>query len=368
MSGGRRLENLYAELTAKERGILVLGAWKEGKDEDRGWRTRMPQSQGREFNRYIDLMNGVNHELGLYLYGVHQEAEKLSLRLGWLGTLALWGMLNVQLGSYLVGETKEPITESEHRARVEEERAKLVPVKELGDLLTGRHEDWADDELESESVVKPKAWERVEREKVRELTRLVEEGVLQGEGQGRRLRVQAGSFYDWLEEEVPVWPESAFDFEVLPDDEAEEVARRRRERDGALKAQRHGPSLPLMYMEGWPEILRAAAEVREQPEANTLDELLELHKTILREGIEKRWRELGAAKAVIEEVAEEFDGEDPVLPRVRQALEDTEERLRGVHKGLLDYVERFELPEPGEEALAEVRELMEQTANVTVTL
>ncbi len=368
MSGGRRLENLYAELTAKERGILVLGAWKQEKDEDPGWRARMPQSQGREFNRYIDLMNGVNHELGLYLYGVHQEAEKLSLRLGWLGTLALWGMLNVQLGSYLMGETKEPITESEQRARVEEERAKLVPAKELAYVLTERYEDWAEDELESESVVKPKAWERVEREKVRELTRLVEEGVLQGEGKGRGLRVQAGSFYDWLGEEAPVWPESASAFEVLPDDEAEEVARRRRERDGALKAQRHGPSLPVLYMEGWPEILRAAAEVREGPEENTLDGLLELHKTILREGIEKRWRELQAAKAVIDEVAEEFDGEDPALPRTRQMLEDVEERLRGVHKGLLDYMERFELPEAGEEAQAEVRELLEQTLTVSVTM
>ena len=180
--------------------------------------------------------------------------------------------------------------------------------------------------------------------------------------------MQAGSFYDWLEEEAPVWPESAFAFEVLPDDEAEEVARRRRERDGALKAQRHGPSLPVMHMEGWPEMLRAAAEVRDQPEENTMDGLLELHKAILREGIEKRWRELQAAKAVIDEVAEEFDGEDPALPRVRQMLEDIDERLRGVHKGLLDYMERFELPEPGDEALAEVRELMEHTVTATVTL
>ena len=69
---------------------------------------------------------------------------------------------------------------------------------------------------------------------------------------------------------------------------------------------------------------------------------------------------------MIDEVAEEFDGEDPALPRVRQMLEDIEERLRGVHKGLLDYRERFELPEPGEEQLAEVRELMEQTVTMTL--
>ena len=33
---------------------------------------------------------------------------------------------------------------------------------------------------------------------------------------------------------------------------------------------------------------------------------------------------------------------------------------------MLDYIERFELPEAGDEALAEVRELMEQAVTVTV--
>lgn len=201
MSG--RLAKLYLELTAKERALLVLRAWKQGKEEDPGWRSRMPQRQVKDFNRFIHLMNGVNRELGLYLFGVHHEAEKLSLRLGWLGALFYCSVMNRQLGS--------------------------------------------------------------------------------------------------------------------------------------------------------PE-----------PEG-TLDQCVDLQKTILREGIQQRWRELQAVNAVVAEVAEKFDGEDPTIPKVRGMLEGVEERLREVHEGLLDYAERFDLPEPGEDLLAEVRGIMEDTVKVVVT-
>ncbi len=49
-----RLDKLYPGLTAQERALLVLQAWKEGTDEDPQARKTMPSSQVDEFNRYIE--------------------------------------------------------------------------------------------------------------------------------------------------------------------------------------------------------------------------------------------------------------------------------------------------------------------------
>jgi hypothetical protein len=58
-----RLGRLSQDLTALERATLVLRSWKDGREEDLSWRYTMPQSQGHEFNRPIELMNGVNVRL-----------------------------------------------------------------------------------------------------------------------------------------------------------------------------------------------------------------------------------------------------------------------------------------------------------------
>jgi hypothetical protein len=89
--------------------------------------------------------------------------------------------------------------------------------------------------------VKPAAWKRVCVEKERELARLVEQGGLVGRKKGRRLTVQAGSFYDWLNEPVPVLPDWGFRFEVLPDGKAAEVRRLRQAREAAKEAMEHSP-------------------------------------------------------------------------------------------------------------------------------
>ncbi len=46
----------------------------------------------------------------------------------------------------------------------------------------------------------PEAWKRVQAEKRAEIAGLVKDGTLQGQGRGKALKVQAGSFYDWLGE------------------------------------------------------------------------------------------------------------------------------------------------------------------------
>ena len=97
-----RLDRLAESLTARERAVLILQAWKEGKREDRSWRWTMPDEQAVEFNRLIDLMNGVNIRLGPLVIALRLEVDKLSLRLGWLSTIALW-----QLHAYTIADEME---------------------------------------------------------------------------------------------------------------------------------------------------------------------------------------------------------------------------------------------------------------------
>ena len=193
-----RMKGISEGLTAQERGLLVLRAWKEGKNEDWTWRSMMPAWQVRDFNRLIGLMNGVNQTLGVYLYAISQEVEKLSLRLGWLISLTLWSMRTSELPTHT-----------------------------------------APGPIESE--------------------------------------------------------------------------------------------------------------------------LIELHQGALREGIGQRWQQVTAVEVVVDEIAREFDGEDPAVSRVRQSLDHTKLELQAIFEQVtqLGLLEEIELSEPGEEALAEVRELIE---------
>ena len=95
MTTKRRVDVVFQDLTAKERGLLVLRAWKEGKDEDPSWRSTMPAWQVLDFNRLVRLMNAANQSLALYVYALSQEVEKLSLRLAmatdWGPSGSAWG-------------------------------------------------------------------------------------------------------------------------------------------------------------------------------------------------------------------------------------------------------------------------------------
>ena len=76
----------------------------------------------------------------------------------------------------------------------------------------------------------------------------------------------------------------------------------------------------------------------------------------LREGVPWCWQELHAADMVLEEVAEEFDGEDPLVPAVRRILDKTRQDLVEL-KPLLGFVDvEVELSEPDEERVTFLRE------------
>ena len=356
-----RVKGISEGLTAQERGLLVLRSWKEGKEEDPAWRSTMPEEQVLAFNRYIHLTNGVNRGLGLLLLAIVLETDKLSLRLGWLAESALWAITTTELRDYVALEAKEPITESEHRERVERARAEYEPVADLAGALVYRYVEWEEEDVESWDerdglIVKEASWAKVRRVKERELAELVAEGVLQGRGSGRRLKVNVGCFYDWLGEDTPVRPDVGFEFEVVPDDQADDVPRRRKARERAFEELERSPGLSVLHASFWPEEVRPMVEL--QPKGK-LDDLVELHKGILREGIERQWRQLRAMEVVVGEAEEAF-GEDPCVPDVRHKIDHTRERLADLHGEAQAYLGPFELPEPDEDEVAEVRAVAER--------
>ena len=356
MSIDGRLDKLTPALTAKERAILILRASKEGVPEDPQVRSKMPAEQALEFNRYIGLMNGVNVFLTFYTGILDQSLAVLDARYGWLLTLHLWALSVSDLAGYITVYTKQPVTRSQHEQQLTAARERMVPASELAEVLAEEHEGWAEEDLEpqedeEEPVVKPAAWERVCGEKERELARLVEQGVLSGRRKGRRLLVQAGSFYDRLGEPVPVLPDWGFEFEVLPDKQADEVRRLQEARRHTQEECRRAPlSLALD--------LPRRRTCRPQKASPKGEEIAEAVGTRLREGIQLRWQELQSIELVLQEVAEEFDGESPTRPWEREALDDAKERLEELHRAAQAYVGPFKLPWPDKEEMEQVREVI----------
>jgi len=78
----------------------------------------------------------------------------------------------------------------------------------------------------------------------------------------------------------------------------------------------------------------------------------------IRSGVISLWQELKAIDVVLDEVAGEFDGEDPLRPVMRVILEKARFRLTELH-ALLTVAVPFELPEQDEEALALARKYFE---------
>ena len=352
-----RLDKLYPALTAKERALLVLRAWKQDEEEDRRVRLTIPDGQVNEFNRFIDLMNGA-YGLTPYIHALRLHIDQMNLRYGWLIALDLWAIHALSLGEFIWSETKEPITESEYRQRLEAARAEMVPPSEFAELLTEDHEGWAAGDLRGgddgeEPTVTDAAWRRVCREKERELASLVDEGVLEGARKGKRLLINAASFYGWRGEEVPIWPDWGMEFDVLPDTEAKEVDRRRQARERARQALLRSPSFSRLLRRG-PGSDRGDGGRGDGDESGA-DRMVAALEERLREGASAWWQGLVAAETVVDEVAAEFGGEDPLRPVERDALRDARVRLEKLIEELRERLGPLELGEPPDELLNSLR-------------
>jgi hypothetical protein len=356
-----RLNRLNPALAAKERAILALQACKEGVPEDPELRVGMSAGQASEFNHLINLMRGTYDVVSLYVIILGQSLDLLNVRYGWLLSLHLWALGTMNLGAYIALHTKEPITHSQYKRRLAAARREMVPASEFAEILADQCEGWAAEDLEppegeGEPLVKQAAWKRVCRQKARELARRVEEGALLGTRKGRRLYVNAGSFYDWLGEPAPVFPDWGFEFDILPDRKAGEVRRLRQARQDAREAVQSAP-VGL----GLDLVSRKLCVPPKGPAGG--NELAEALATHLREGIALRWRELLAVEQILDEIGTEFDGEDPARPQERRAITEGKEQLKELHEQVQEYVGPFELASPDEPEIAQCREAIRRAAD-----
>lgn len=66
------------------------------------------------------------------------------------------------------------------------------------------------------------------------------------------------------------------------------------------------------------------------------------------------------AEVVLDEVAKEFGGQDPARPVIRESLEKSKRTVQELREGLQRIGEAFDLPEPSEEQLKLLREIVER--------
>jgi len=334
-----RLERLYPALSAKERAILVLRAAKEYDRENPLVRSTMPHAQADEFNRLVGLTSAANLEMGLVVFAVSTQVQQLDLKMGWLATLEHCAAEFALMGGYIAGSTKEPVTETQYRERERELRAEMLPLRECALIATEGYEGWATtDYVTNEHGVEQisnAAWNRVLREKKREIASAVASGALEASGKGSRLRIACGAFRDWLGIHMPVFADWGSGYDVYPDDQADEVERLRLHRESARDLLK---SLSLET--------RTRDSIAAEGPTGTDADLARALVSSVRHGIVENWCELRAVEIAIADVQANFGDEDVLGVGARTMLEDSKEMLVDLHARIQKYVGDFDLAEP----------------------
>jgi len=356
----QRVEGLYPELSAKERATLALRSMKIDEPEDPAVRSTMPPEQVTEFNRLISLIHGVNQGLGPVAFLVNERIGTVTVRLALLQMVLRLGGVSDVCRSFLTWRTKEPITQSEYSQKVDEAREKLVPVREVASWEADEFDGWQPDELvgvpswrgdgSHDEVPSDEAWQRMAARKEAMLKDLMAQGTLEGVQTDEGMCIRLGGYYDWKGQEAPVLPEFADSFDIRPDGEAADVDRWRVER-AAL--QRHlvatnADELPLLE-----DVIARTSSWCKQKKA--------LKKSI-RESIRSCWAEIEAIQTIIQKTREEFDGEDPAYPELRELLDDTAKQLEELHEESKKLVGNYRLPKPRDEQKSLMRELVDSWA------
>ena len=88
----RRIDRLLVTLTPRERALLVLRAWKEGREPAAHLLHSRSDGEAFEYNRILDLLRVASEELTQYLVVIHLLVGQLQMKLCWYLTILLWGL------------------------------------------------------------------------------------------------------------------------------------------------------------------------------------------------------------------------------------------------------------------------------------
>ncbi len=139
MSIDASLTKLMPGLSAQERAILILGAFKSKTPEDPNWRITMPPHQSPELSRLVGLVNACGLQVASLIVSIKKEVEKLELHVLHLDTLLRWD-LHVAEIDQAAQFAREPVTAGADQAdldlllekpyKLSEERVALSTVIE----------------------------------------------------------------------------------------------------------------------------------------------------------------------------------------------------------------------------------------------
>ncbi len=333
MTIGSRLDKLWPALTARERAVLVLRAWKEDREPDARVTWTMPDEQANEYNRLIRLMHGAS-ELGVVLMWLEAVLRQAELKHSWYMTLVLIAAEMRKVAFWLAFDATEPITESAFRERLANGRGNVLSLNDAAELLVPGEAD--------------AGYARAVKVKRREMTTAIAAGALRARGNGSRARIAAGDLYDWAGLEFKAVTAYGANFDVHPDAEAEEVAgmQARRERLDRAVGRWLDDGLPML----------ARGAVSEEPDHDRIGQSF-AHglAASMREMVRELGEHFAALEAVAREVAAEFGGEDPLQPEARATLVECTARLQSLAEDSSPYVKGVAPGQPDEEILAKVR-------------
>ena len=328
----KQLDEMFGVMTAQERAVHILQAWKADRDEEPLVRATTPRDQEGVLSELLSMARRVNREFATLALVHEQTAEKLRLKFAWLQSMRAWALNTQSLAHALLLLAPEPMTESEQDRRLAEMRDEMFSLEEAAQYL-------ADTEEEDGG---PGAWEKA-------LSAAIKAGELKAQGKGRGLRIRYGDLCDWRGDTVPLIPEWGYEVEVLPDDEHEEVDRRRTHLASARRVLQRSPS--FLASLGPPD------EHLSEDAAGANRVALGL-VTTLQEELPALWRDVRALELCIEEVRERLGGEDPPDEAVRNAIETAKVTIEELVEGLAGCDVPVELNEPEEAALDRLRELL----------
>jgi hypothetical protein len=281
------------------------------------------------------------------------------MELHWLQALDLWSQDVGTFAMFISAYGKTPITESDYRALVDAERARLAPVAELAEEMLEQYDEWTvadlDRDEDGEEVVTDAAWERQRGRFERQLRALVSDGTLHGKRTKAGVVVEIGSFCDWRGEAPLVFPEWGPEYEVRPDSERRAVEREATWLERIVEIVRTAPRAALGRRAE--EMLKAEGEPAPFPTGQEAWERITHFKAA---EARQRWRELGAVEAQFAAVGRAaFGGEEPELPVVREAIDGTRAKLDAARAALGAMGEAFAFEEPTEEDLKAAQEMYE---------
>jgi len=352
----KRLDLAYALLGVVPRMQLLLRDFKADKPQNRDLIRMAPQQQTGAINRLIGLMNAANGDLAHLIVILHERTEKEELRFGWLEWARFCALEMWAVRAYFCTSASEPITESDYRAKEADARAEMLPVEDCANIIAEEHHAFDDADYETDEegdrVVTDGAWYRVRDRKTAELRAHCAAGTLVSSGKGKRLKIESGSFYDWLGADVPVAPDFGIDFQVLPDHRKADVERKLKDHAFIRKLLDRGAcnfDLPLDM----------DAPLPVEPPSNFNVEMAHILAHAIRTNVQENWRELRAIQERVERIIEDFDGEDVLHPRVRANLDKANATLVALHEKVQTYAGPFDLPEPDEELRATIEKIVE---------